>query len=214
MGLAFAVMVLGLMCVVIPAFSALLNATRFWLIMLLFLAPTVVAVVTRIVRRATITLLLFVPYFLLTTGIVFEAAQYDISLVRIPYSIALSNDRVDMGASFTQGDIAARQYIIDNELYPVYTDWYGAMFLTEQIPGEDVYWNWPQVPTGIVPDINSNDYVYLRARSMDDKLWTEWRGIGTRVFVPYSEAGIDDVLSTRPELYRSGDAIVIDKDRT
>jgi len=211
MGLIAAAMMLGLLCVVVPAFSALLNATRFWLIILLFLAPAVVAVVTRVVRRTTITLLLLVPYFLLTTGIVFEAAQYDISLVRIPYSIALSNDRIDMGASFTHGDVAARQYIIDNELYPVYTDWYGAMFLTEQIPEENVYWNWPQISTEIVPDINSSDYVYLRARSMEDGLWTEWCGIGTRMFVPYSEAGIDDVLSSRTELYRSGDAVVIDK---
>ena len=207
MGLVAAAMTLGLLCIVLPAFSALLNATRFWLVVLLFLAPAVVAIVVRVMRHTTIALLLLMPYFLFTTGVVFEAAQYDVSVVRIPYSIALSNDRIDLGASFTADDIAARQYIIDNQLYPVYTDWYGAMFLYERIPNDKVYWGWPQRPTTEISNVTDNDYVYLRARSVADNAWVDWFGIGLRKSTPLDSKD----FMARPAIFQSGSATIIDK---
>jgi hypothetical protein len=173
----------------------------------MFLAPMVVAMIVWIAKSATFSLALLIPYLLFTTGIVFEVAQYDVSVVRIPYSIALSNDRIDLGASFTTDDIAARQYIIDNQLYPVYTDWYGAMFLCEKVPDEQVYWGWPQRPTEIVSSITPDDYVFLRSRNVDNNEWIDWNGIGTRAATPLDSKD----FMQRDAVYRAGSATIIDK---
>jgi hypothetical protein len=207
MGLVAATMLIGALCVFMPTFSALLNATRFWLIMLLFLAPVVVSVAAQVVRRETIVLLAFVPYFAFTSGIIFEAAQYDVSVVRIPYSIALSNHRLDLGASMTKDDIAVRQYIMDNRLYPLYTDWFGAMFLTECIDEDDVYWGWPQPPAVVTSTATKEDYVFMRSRNVSDGIWVEWSGIGTREMETVAEQG----FGMRTVLFQSGDALLLDK---
>jgi hypothetical protein len=208
MGIAAATMLIGALCVFMPTFSALLNATRFWLIILLFLAPVVVSALVQVVRRETIVLFIFIPYFSFTSGIMFEIAQYDVSVVRIPYSIALSNDRIDLGASITSDDLAARQYLIDNNLLPVYADWYGAMFLTERIPEEDVYWGWPQPPAQITSPVSSSDYVYLRSRNVDEGTWVDWTGIGTRGMTPLAE---QDFATGRTVLFQSGGATILDR---
>lgn len=206
MAVAAATMVIGALCVFMPSFSALLNATRFWLIILLFEAPLVVALLADVMRRETTVLFTLIPYFLFTSGIVFEVAQYDVSVVRIPYSIALSNDRLDLGASTTQDDIAVRQYIMDNKLYPVYTDWFGAMFLTECIPEDDVYWGWPQPPAVVTSTATPDDYVFMRSRNTSDGVWVEWSGIGTREMETVEEQD----FGVRTVLYQSGSAAVLD----
>jgi uncharacterized membrane protein len=210
MGIAAATMLIGALCVFMPTFSALLNATRFWLIILLFLAPVVVSALVQVVKRETIVLFIFIPYFAFTSGIMFEVAQYDVSVVHIPYSIALSNDRIDLGASITSDDLAARQYLIDNSLLPVYADWYGAMFLTERIPEEDVYWGWPQPPAQITSPVSSSDYVYLRSRNVDEGTWVDWTGIGTRGMTPLAEQD-QDFATGRTVLFQSGGATILDR---
>jgi uncharacterized membrane protein len=208
MGIAAATMVIGALCVFMPSFSALLNATRFWLIILLFEAPLVVALLADVLRRETTVLFVFVPYFLFTSGIAFEVVQYDVSAVRIPYSIALSNDRIDLGASVTQDDLAARQFVIDNNLYPIFADFYGAMFLTERISEDDVYWGWPQPPAQVTSTIDSNDYVYLRSRNVDDGTWIDWTGPGTRSTTPIADM---EFTEGRAVLFQCGGATILDK---
>jgi uncharacterized membrane protein len=117
-------------CIVVPGFAGILNATRWYHITLLTLAPffiigaetawELIALVLAKVRHKAagngngngssryliyVTMLILIPYFILTSGLVFELTGYrDISRAEAPYSIALSSYRLDLTGVFTLQD--------------------------------------------------------------------------------------------------------------
>jgi len=89
----------------------------------------------------------------------------------------------------------------------VYTDWFGAMFLTECIDEDDVYWGWPQPPAVVTSTATKYDYVYLRSRNATDGIWVEWSGIGTRKM----ETAEEQQFGERAVVYQSGAAALLEK---
>lgn len=172
------------LCLFWPGFSAILNATRFYHIALFALAPAFVLGGILLLRsERVLVLVVLVPYFLFTTGFIFEVTGHDtIDQVDIPYAVALSNHRLDLGGSITDSDRMVRDYIVENNIRPVFADFYGYLLLQERV-GFD---------SGIVTlnrdleTLPSGSYVFLRERNEVDKLMTQWAGIGLRRIVHYT----------------------------
>ncbi|MBT9151555.1 MAG: hypothetical protein DDT40_01751 [candidate division WS2 bacterium] len=167
-------------CVLIPGLSALLNATRFYHLSLLTLAPAFVLGGGLIFRSPkTLVLCLMVPYFLFTSGLMFEiTGQESLNTITMPYSIALSDHRIDLGGGFTKNDELVRDWIIANGINHIYSDHYGTLFLYQYL-GSKVS---PLPERG---DLSEGAYVFLRERSIKDGIIVHWAGVGLRSHVKF-----------------------------
>ncbi|KKN12049.1 hypothetical protein LCGC14_1020490, partial [marine sediment metagenome] len=111
-----------LACLVKPGFSSLLDITRTYFLTLFALAPLFVIggyeVFRRIKRRWALPLLtglVLVPYFLFTSGSIFEVLQLkSVETLLIPYSPALSSPRLDINGIYTDNDVEVVEWIADN----------------------------------------------------------------------------------------------------
>jgi len=217
--------ILLLACIVIPRFSNMINATRFYHIALLLLAPAVILGGKLIFRDLRVLVLcLLIPYFLFTSGMVFEAFQYkDIAKIDIPYSIALSHERVDVAAVFTINDIKVRDWAVEHKYEPIFSDINGMLLLSEKMDpsthkdiGADVSEmksGWAFLPRNS-SELPRVAYIFLRERSVQTKTVTskpDWFDLtkdatGTRQSYSFEELG----LTGKGEVvYQSGDAVLL-----
>lgn len=179
---------------VLPEWSNILNASRITHISLLMLSLPI----TLSLKPKYLACILL-PYFIFTSGLVFEATkQPNLETLTVPYNVGLSDHRMDLGATLTVDDGKVRDYIIENDLFPLTSDLWGAYFMIQKI--------------GDRPDINRalprqpQDYIFVRSRNVQDGTFTIWSGIGLRRFVTPENYGID---WNENIIYQSGDARVI-----
>lgn len=124
-------------CIVLPWFSNILNITRWYHIALITLCPFIVigartlwelgawlwarwkhltpepAISDRYVKW--LALLIILPYFVFTSGLVFElAGQSDTNVIDTPYSFSLSSHRLDLAGNFNRQDGAAALWLSQN----------------------------------------------------------------------------------------------------
>jgi uncharacterized membrane protein len=144
--------VLIVMCIILPYFAAYLNMSRIYHIALFFLAPFCILggistfrwlsriVSVFLLHREAVTstnanlksavILILVPYYLFTTGFVFELTG------AAPTSMPLSLYKTDW-SFFTGSEVSARNWIkiFLQDDYKVYADSYGVTQLNQEIPG-------------------------------------------------------------------------------
>lgn len=198
--LAFATVSIGLLgvIIVVPELTSIISAPRMYHLSLLVLAPAVIIGGKLILRNIKVlALCILIPYFMFTSGLVFEVAKAEVTGVDIPYSVALSDYRLDLGASLEHDDEVVRDWIVDNDKFPIYADWYGLLFLKErcgiavdtvlQIPLD---WEIPegyhlslvdpvlQLPSHL--EIPKGSYVFLRGRNVREQSVVLWNGVGVR----------------------------------
>jgi uncharacterized membrane protein len=185
---------------IVPGFSSILNVTRVLHIGLLLLAP-----ITVIALKPRWMLPILVSYFLFTSGLIFETTnQSNIEQVTIPYNVALSNYRVDMGADTTLDDLKVRDYAYQHNLFPILSDIH-----TSDLIGETI---------GIRADLNvalfrdpfkvpKGVYIFVRSRNIKDGTFTVWAGVGRRKTVKPEEYGIN---WNEGIIYQSGDARIVE----
>lgn len=192
-----AILILAL-CVLVPGFSAIMNATRFYHISLFLLAPAIILGGVFVFRNArNLTLCLLIPYFLFTSGLVFEVTgQTDVSKVTIPFSVALSDHRIDLGGSLTRNDELVRSWILENLEGVVYADFFGSLFLQKYRSSHEV--------AKLSEDFKGG-YVFLRERNVRDNKLVRWTGIGLRESVEFDIEG--------KLLFRVGDAKVLEVEK-
>jgi uncharacterized membrane protein len=173
------------LCLFWPGFSGILNATRFYHIALFALAPTfVIGGVWLLRSEKALAAVILVPYLLFTTGFVFEATSHEtIDSVDIPYSVSLSNHRLDLGGSITDSDRLVADYIARNGTTPVFADFYGYQLLQESFGMDSMVVTLDRD----LEALPSGSYVFLRERNESDKLMTRWAGVGMRRITPYIE---------------------------
>jgi len=177
--LAFASVSIGLLglIVIVPELTSVISAPRMYHLSLLVLAPTVIIGGKLILRNIKVlALCVLIPYFLFTSGLVFEVAKGEVTGIEIPYSVALSDHRIDLGASLEHDDAVVRDWIVGNGKFPVYADWYGLLFLKERcgIAADDVL----QLPADL--EIPEGSYVFLRGRNVREGSVVVWTGVGQR----------------------------------
>jgi len=226
----------------LPGFADQMNATRFYHIALILLAPlcilggesiwlgvraqwhkagTVSLTEDNQVYLRFVTLAVLIPYFLLTSGFIFEATRHEvIDRIDTPYSIALSSHRVDIGGVFNRQDGAGADWLrqrFDDE-DTIYADLYGwlvigyethldaPMLLGYEVgPLGQVFnfpWDMSQVPW--------DTHIFLRARNIErQEITYHARIAGCRKSVSFSEAGVDDLIQSRNRIYNNGGAQVL-----
>jgi uncharacterized membrane protein len=182
----------------VPGVGGLLNITRSTHIALLALAPAVAVAI-----RPKYFLVFLLLYFSFTSGLVFEATkQPNVEQVTIPYNVALSDHRLDLGATFTSDDERVRQYILDNKLFPVWADTAGANYI-----GAVVGWR-PDLHASLHRDgyKPTQGYVFVRSRNVKDGVFTVWNGVGRRKVMSPEVYGID---WSENVVYQSGESRLI-----
>ncbi len=121
-----------------PYLATVTSATRFYQFVLFIIAPAFVIGLFTILRIKWLVAIVMSIYALFTLGIVFEVTQQDdISQVNMPYSLALSNSRLNINGAFTETDIEVRDILKQlwkEENISIRTDYNGYQFLIEQIP--------------------------------------------------------------------------------
>ena len=115
-----------LACIFVPFFTTALSPTRFYAVTLMFIAPLISLTLD---NKWTIAILIL--YAIFTTGIMFELTKSTITdKMDIPYSIALSNDRVKIVGEYNLDDIKVIEWLNNhNGVRPVYTDYLGTSLL-------------------------------------------------------------------------------------
>lgn len=193
-------------CIFWPGFSAILNASRFYHLSLFALAPTLV-VGGKLMFKGNLKLLtvcLLIPYFIFTSGFFFEAMQYkNTDVPSIPFSVALTNYRIDLGGSITEDDEGVRDWLAEQD-EKVYGDAYSVFFLQEKTGfRKDIVFPPPN------KELPRDGYLFLRSRNQEEQKVTYWYGIGLRRVYTYEEAGIAGALEEREVVYQIGDSIVL-----
>jgi len=190
--------ILILLLCLVPGWASILNTTRFMHLSLFLIAPAFA-----VALKPKYLLIILISYFLFTSGFIFEITkQPNVESITIPYSIGLSDHRMDLGATFTKDDVIARQYIIDNNLFPINSDVYGSYFFSEKVgQREDLNWALPKTPVPL------RGYIFVRSRSTQDGTLTIWNGVGCRRFVDPSVYGIDFDENV---IFQSGDSKVLE----
>jgi len=188
-----------------PGFSSILNISRFLHLGLFALAPAFVVGGRYLLRKEYLLLAVLIPYFLFTSGLIFEATkQPSVEHITIPYSIGLSNYRMDLGGSFTREDFEVREYVVSNKLFPLYSDVFGAYFVEEKVGKRpDISRAFPKFSY----ELQKPSYAFVRSRNMRDGSFTIWNGVGCRKYVRPEEYGIDP---NKNIVYQVGDARVLE----
>ncbi len=212
-----------LLCMVIfwVGFSPLFNASRFYNLILLFMSPAMIIGGKLIFRNYKIlTIAVLIPYFIFTSGAVFEIAKIDnLNSITIPYSHSLSANRLDSTALFTNDDIIVRDWIKANDKFPIYGDLWGATAMFEvqsnlslkvnkMIDKPFIYcflYDEDKLEYQIIPD---DCYIYLRERNVEYEELTYQVGVGLRESLSYDVVKFDDVLEGRQVLFQSGNSVV------
>ena len=204
----------------IPRFASLLNATRMYHLVLIVLAPTFILGGMVIFRNfKLLTVCLIIPYFLFTSGFIFEATQQtDISKVNMPYAISLSDHRVDMAAVFTGNDLDVLNWANDNIDGWVYADTHNILFFSE-VRYLDPYWYLVRaLRTG---KFEGGKHIFLSEKNNRGNFVTwrpeEWElgycaepSSGLRVSMSYEEVGLDKIIAEGEIIYRRGDAFILE----
>jgi len=219
--LAMCILGVVMMALVIfyPGMSTLLNATRFYNLALLFMAPTIIVGGKLLFRSYKILAIgVLIPYFLFTSGAVFELSKStNISVIDIPYTHALSATRMDTAAVFTENDIIVRDWVKTNAMFPICGDIGGAnAILSVQSnlgPGvnkllTDWIVIWFVYRDGRLDPIPDDHYVIVRERNTETQTLTYQLGVGLRMIQSYEEAGFYKVLDGREVVFQSGNAMV------
>ena len=204
---ALGAIVLAGICV-FPRVSPILNASRFAHFALIGLAPLFVLGGRLIFRnQKALVICLVVPYFLFTSGVVFEALKCeDIIEINIPYSYSLSNYRIDLGeASVTENDIIVAEWIAENQYtFPLFADVFGQRVINEIL--------------GYRPDLmrafyrhprwmpKTPYYVFIRERNVRDEELVIYAGIGQKDYYKFERFSLDIEKNI---LFKSGDARVL-----
>jgi len=137
---------------------------------------------------------------LFCSGLVYEViGSNNISELNIPYSKGLSASRTDIAGVFTNSDIEVRDYIVENNLVPVYGDFNGTVLLIEKMGWEPFYLE----DTPNTEPLNKS-YLFLRSRNTVTNTFIYWSNVGLRKV----DSIRPEILNNRSIVFQSGNSIV------
>jgi uncharacterized membrane protein len=219
MAISMACLFLLLMCIILPYFAAALDISRIYHISLIVLSPfcilggmTVFDRLLRLIRISSlrkvtesvclglVVMVVLIPYFLLSTGFVYELTD------DVPTSVALSNYKMDQPA-FLEPEMHARRWFLDMSPADseIIGDKYAEACLVQAFPAKrrgGLPENVMKTPPG--------SYIFFRRWNIINNGILQFQSVGTRLFLGYVPLeGNPDfayVLSNRSKIYDSGSA--------
>ena len=173
-----------------------LGAIRVWAITLLFMSPLFVIGCQTIGKWLAwfkkigenkmalfSTLVLFVPYAVFNLGVVFEVAKLKpVGFIDVPYSIALSGNRVDIASVFTVEDVEAmdwlkERYLAGGSNESIYADTHGGNLLVQRLGDYmtvgDFKYLWEMTDSDV-------GYIFLRKLNVDNSELTTYGDYASR----------------------------------
>ncbi len=229
-------------CIFLPGFADLLNTTRMYHLALITLAPFCIVggeviwlAVTALRRKLEyagsaiaphpapagpgypvfITLIVLIPYFLFTSGLVYEVTGQEITdSIDTPYSIALSSYRLDLAGVFYQQDGAAAVWLSQN------SDNSTALYTDQHTPRFIQFYRFPGQVGGIPLDagqLSPGCYMYFTKWNIDrDELTFAWYpgltklNAGLRRHYSFKDIqGLIDAVNARNTVYYNGGALIL-----
>ncbi len=190
----------------LSTYSYGMGATRVWQVTLIFMSPLFVVGASYIGKwvsrgvksnKMTIvsTLVLLIPYVVFNSGLVFEVAKMEMEgFIDVPYSVALSGDRVDLATVFDREDVEAVDWLKStNDSYvAMYSDAHGIKLLIQKfglVRNSVDTLRLGKIRT--LKDIGLDDegYIFLRKRNVEENMVTDQGEYGSRI--SYSIDGLD-----------------------
>jgi uncharacterized membrane protein len=224
-----------LACILLPDFAGALNTTRWYHIALITLAPFCIlggewvwlgasslwlkrrhvvrgfSLASREDSQAFlgfIALGILIPYFLFTSGFIYEATRQNITdRIDTPYSIALSSYRLDLAGVFYWQDGAAARWLTQqaSDETKVYTDHHTFRPLVlHEFPGQIV-----GLPLD-ASELAEDNYIYLSTWNTSKGELTFAISPGLRRHVSFScIPGLITAMEGRDRIYNNGGAQVL-----
>jgi hypothetical protein len=128
----------------------------------------------------TLTCSILATYLMFTTGIVFEVKQIDnIEYPALPYSVALSDDRLNLSGHITEVDRQSRAWLEKQSFEVIYADFYGILFLQETMYLRNI----KALTSGDLSLVPQGGYIWLSQWSKDNQSIVLWTGQGSRKVV-------------------------------
>jgi uncharacterized membrane protein len=149
-----------------------------------------------------------IPYFLFTSGFVFEVAKSEVTdVVDIPYSIALSSYRVDIAGVFNRRDGAGADWLVQRlgDEHIIYADVHSNKLLGDRTELRGRRIKFPENMGELPPD----SYIYFRTWNIDKQEITFWTDIGLRRPVSFDKIGLTPIIEARNRIYDNGGAQVL-----
>jgi uncharacterized membrane protein len=222
-----------LACIFLPVFASLLNTTRMYHITLILLAPFCIlggeaiwlgvsSLWQKLRRRIEalefaedsqgyfkfVTLAVLIPYFLFTSGFIFEVTKNETTdVINEPYSIALSSHRVDLAGVCYWQDVASADWLAQNigDESIILADSGGYLLLSErtELAGRiTASFDMTKLP--------ENSYIYFRAWNIEKQGVTGCAGIGLRRHVVFDDIpGMTEVINSKNRVYNNGGAQIL-----
>lgn len=182
-----------LACLFVPYLSTVVSATRFYQVALIFIAPAFIIGAEWIIKKKYIIATLFIAYVLFTTGFVFEVSQdTKTEVVNIPYSLSLSNYRMNFNGLYSEYDIAVAKWLSFNadKTLGILSDYNGLQLLNEYNPiGISSTSTWEHY------------YVFVTEWSNDNQLYVKAKCPSLRMYYNLPD------LTNAKEVYRMGNAV-------
>jgi uncharacterized membrane protein len=122
-----------------PYLATVMSTTRFYQITLYLIAPIIISGLVLMLRKPVILCCFLIAYTLFTTGFIFEVTRStDLTKITIPYSLALSNYRLNINETYDSETIAAANWLTDkfyksSATIGIRADYNGKQLLTETI---------------------------------------------------------------------------------
>jgi len=191
--------ILGL-TIFFPGFSAILNASRFYHMALLFIAPSFSLIFK---SKTQLSLIVLIPYLLFTSGVPYEVFKVDTAnTLSLPYSYGLSGYRMDLSTINSSNDNLIRNYMEENNFTGkiTYADQWGFTFLADKF-AENVRY----LPSSCT-EVPADSYIFLRERNTETLTVCYWVGIGKRINIDFVECKLAKELENRSLIKECGSA--------
>lgn len=152
------------------------------------------------------TLVLFIPYLVFNSGIVFEVAKLKpVGFIDVPYSVALSGHRVDIASVFTENDVVAMDWLeerleAEGSRNMLYADTHGANLMVQRMGADTRLVSFKYIWQMRESDIG---YIFLRQWNVENDMVTLYRDYATR-----ESHNIDDYEIVRGKI--EGGSVVFD----
>jgi len=203
----FAAFVILLFCIIIPGFTSVLNASRWYHVASLVFAPLLILGWKYIFKKESLVLAVLIPYFLFTSGIVFEVTeQPNVASITTPYNFSLSGNRIDLNAIETHNDRDVVEYARDNNTRPLITDLDGYAIL-EDVWGKEGGFTTFKDDVGF--NLKEGFYIFLREVNVEKQQITYWHGIGKRIERSFDDTDFWYILNRCTLVYQSGNALLL-----
>jgi uncharacterized membrane protein len=176
-----------------------LGTTRIWEITLLFMSPLFVLGAGAIGKRVVglrlkkfnegrvvmvSTLALLVPYLIFNSGIAFEVAKLEpAGFIDVPYSVALSGQRVDIAAIYDAEDVEAMDWLksqVSGEM--IYGDMHVYNLIIQRMFPYLKMWDLTMGRFKPLKSMSADDvgYIFLRKWNVENNMITGWGSYGSR----------------------------------